>query len=129
MPRRKLELIELWNGRYEYGWIAHGLATFPFGMAPRDLVTRRQLRALGLCPGGHDIVAQVVWRGGAAWAGLYRLDLARPKRTPTAAQRRALEAAMAARRRCRHCGRDAGYCLPATRLCTAHDLDGRAEAA
>lgn len=96
--RRSLQWIELWDGRVELGWIEHGLPTFPFGHVPSGLATRRQLRAAGLCPGGHDIAAQIVWRGGKAWAGLYRLDLARPKRVPRL-ERRALKAATAARRR------------------------------
>ncbi|MEU6263895.1 RRQRL motif-containing zinc-binding protein [Saccharopolyspora shandongensis] len=117
MSSRKLELVELPDGRREFGWIESGLPTFPFGLAPKGLATRRQLRAAGLCPGGQDIVAQIVWRQGRAWAGLYRVDLARPKRIPTVAQRRALLAAMTARRRCVRCGHDAGYCLPSTRIC------------
>ncbi len=125
MPRRKpLQWIELWDGRRELGWTEHGLPTFRFGHAPSGLATRRQLRAAGLCPGGQDIAGQIVWRHGKAWAGLYRLDLARPKRIPTVAQRRALVAAMAARRRCVRCGRDAGYCLPrSTRRCWGCDPD------
>lgn len=114
MARRRLEWIELWDGRVELGRYDHGLATFDFGHAPRGLATRRQLRERGLCPGGHDIVAQLVWDGGRQWAGLYRLDVARPKRTPSPSQRTALERAMAARRRCTRCGHDAGYCLPRT---------------
>ena len=118
MSSRRLEWIELWDGRVELGRYDHGLPTFNFGHAPRGLATRRQLRERGLCPGGHDIVAQVTWDGGRQWAGLYRLDLARPKRTPSPSQRTALAAAMAARRRCCRCRQDAGYCLPrTTRLC------------
>lgn len=113
MPRRQpLRFVELWDGRRELGRVEDGLPTFDFGQAPAGLATRRQLRAAGLCPGGHDVVAQLKWRRGKAWAGLYRVDLAQPKRTPTLAQRHALRAAMAARRRCVRCGRDAGFCLP-----------------
>lgn len=115
---KRLRWIQLWDGRWELGWIDHGLPTFRFGHGPAGLATRRQLREAGLCPGGQDIVAQLVWDRGRQWAGLYRLDLAQPKRIPTSGQRRALVSAMAARRRCLHCGGDAGYCLPrSTRLC------------
>lgn len=115
---RRLEWVELPDGRVELGWLDHGLPSFRFGQAPSGLATRRQLREQGLCPGGQDICAQLVWDGGRQWAGLYRLDLARPKRRPSLPQRSALERAMAARRRCRECGTDAGYCLPrTTRLC------------
>lgn len=114
----RLRWIELWDGRVELGWFDHGLPTFDFGYAPSDLATRRQLREAGLCPGGQDIVAQLVWAGGRQWAGLYRLDLAQAKRIPTLGQRRALVSAMAARRRCVQCGGDAGYCVPrTTRTC------------
>ncbi|MEV0057258.1 RRQRL motif-containing zinc-binding protein [Saccharopolyspora shandongensis] len=116
--KRKLELVELPDGRREFGWIQDGLPTFPFRFAPKGLATRRQLRAAGLCPGGQGVVAQIVWRRGKEWAGLYDLAHAKPKRTPTPAQRRALDAAMAARRRCLRCGRNAGYYLPrTTRTC------------
>ncbi|MEV0698615.1 RRQRL motif-containing zinc-binding protein [Saccharopolyspora sp. NPDC050389] len=118
MSSRKLELVELPDGRREFGWIQDGLPTFPFRFAPSGLATRRQLRAAGLCPGGQDVVAQIVWRRGKAWAGLYRVDLAKPKRIPSAGQRHAWQAAMTARRRCIRCGRDAGYYLPrTTRTC------------
>lgn len=110
--RNPLQWIELWDGREELGWIDNGLPTFPFGHAPSGLATRRQLRAAGLCPGGQDIWGQITWRRGKQWAGLYRIDLAKPKRNPTLSQRRALAAAMAARRRCTRCGTDTGYCLP-----------------
>ncbi len=114
-PRRTpLVWVELWDGRRELGRYEDGLPTFDYGHALAGLATRRQLRAAGLCPGGHDVVAQLKWRRGKAWAGLYRVDLAQPKRVPTLAQRRALVAAMAARRRCVSCGRDTGFCLPRT---------------
>jgi len=44
-------------------------------------------------------------------AYLYRVDLAKPKRVPTAAQLAALEKAMLARRTCPKCGTDAGYVI------------------
>lgn len=109
MPARTLQLIELWDGRHELGWHQDGLPTFPFGHAPKGVATRRQLRDTGLCPGGHDIVAQLVWRRGRAWAGLYRVDLAQPQRKPSPAQRAAIDKALAARRTC-------PTCPPATRL-------------
>jgi len=86
--------------------------TFRWLTVPAGLATRRQLRALGLRPGGFEPVARIVWRGGRRWAYLYAIALAKPKRTPTARQQEALEAAMLARRTCKACGRDAGYCLP-----------------
>ncbi|MFB1044402.1 RRQRL motif-containing zinc-binding protein [Streptomyces chrestomyceticus] len=87
-----------------------------------DLVTRRQLRDQGLSPGGHGPVAVLRCKACAhrpQWscihptrAWLYRVDLARPKRTPTLAQEEALDRAMAARQTCPVCGRRYFYCLP-----------------
>jgi hypothetical protein len=51
------------------------------------------------------------WRR-EAFAWLYRLDLAVPKRVPTPAQLDAVGKALAARRRCHSCGQDRGYCVP-----------------
>lgn len=94
----------------------YGLPTYNRRDAPAGLATRRQLRAAGLAPGGHEPVAQVMWRQWRrdAVAYLYALDAAVPKRVPTPAQLDAVGKALAARRRCRTCGQDAGYCLPKT---------------
>lgn len=97
--------------------IRYGIPTYPWRMAPGGLATRRQLAGDGLRPGGQPVCAQVMWRsrkarGGAAVAYLFRVDLARPKRVPSAAQLAALAKALAARRTCPECGCDAGYVLP-----------------
>ena len=83
---------------------AEEFPTYPYRLAPNGLATRRQLRAAGLRPGGHDPVAQILWRRGKRIAYLYRLDLAAPKRTATPAQREAIAKALLARRTCRVCG-------------------------
>ncbi|WP_248964545.1 RRQRL motif-containing zinc-binding protein [Sphaerisporangium perillae] len=88
-----------------------GIPTYPYRMAPKGLATRRQLTALGLRPAGQDVQAQILWRRGKRVAYLYAVELAKPKRTPTAAQLAALERAMQARRTCPRCLRDIGYCL------------------
>ncbi|WFE46358.1 RRQRL motif-containing zinc-binding protein [Verrucosispora sp. WMMD1129] len=90
----------------------HGFPTFPYQMAPTGLATRRQLRAAGLRPGGHDPVAQILWRRGKRIAYLYRLDLAAPKRVATPAQRQAIAKALRARRTCRDCGQVKPYYIP-----------------
>ncbi|WP_433328223.1 RRQRL motif-containing zinc-binding protein [Spirillospora sp. CA-294931] len=95
------------------------LPTWPWRMAPPHLLTLRQLAARGLRPGGQPVAGQVLWRsnryrsrtGGIRAAYLYDVRLALPKRVPTAGQRAALDKAMAARRTCPDCGRDAGYVL------------------
>jgi hypothetical protein len=98
-----------------------GLPEYDRG-ATEGLATRRQLRALGLSPGGHDPVGvlrckRCAYRPGQACihptrAWLYRLDLAVPKRVPTLAQEWALDRAMAARTTCPICRRRYIYCLP-----------------
>ena len=92
----------------------YGIPTYWWRGAPEGLATRRQLRALGLCPGGHEPVAQVLWmrRRKDAVAYLYSIAAAKPKRVPTAAQLAAVEKALAARRICPSCGQDVGYCIP-----------------
>ncbi|MET7966820.1 RRQRL motif-containing zinc-binding protein [Micromonospora sp. NPDC005305] len=91
---------------------AEQFPTYPYRLAPGGLATRRQLRAAGLRPGGHDPVAQILWRRGKRVAYLYRLDLAAPKRTATPAQREAIAKALRARRTCRHCGVVRPYYIP-----------------
>ncbi|PZF92268.1 hypothetical protein C1I93_19710 [Micromonospora endophytica] len=89
-----------------------GFPTYPYRMAPSGLATLRQLRAAGLRPGGHDPVAQIFWRRGKRVAYLYRLDLAKPKRTATPAQREAIGKALRARRTCAVCGLVRPYYIP-----------------
>ncbi|GBQ04153.1 hypothetical protein SSP531S_56450 [Streptomyces spongiicola] len=93
------------------------LPVFRWRLAPGGLATRRQLRALGLRPGGQEVAAQLERprrRGGRGplVAYLYRIDRAKPVRPMTPGRRAALERANAARRTCPACGRDAGYILP-----------------
>lgn len=92
--------------------IGEEFLTYPYRMAPGGLATRRQLRAAGLRPGGHDPVAQIVWRRGKRVAYLYRLDLAAPKRVATPAQRAAIAKALRARRTCRVCDVVKPYYIP-----------------
>ncbi|MGP4004840.1 RRQRL motif-containing zinc-binding protein [Streptomyces sp. 8N706] len=98
---------------------------FRFRQAPKGLVTRRQLRAMNLSPGGQEPVAQLIWRNGKRKAWLYRVDLAKPKRKPTLAQEWALDRAMAARQTCPKCHRRYHYCLPLrTQGCCKQCNDG-----
>jgi CxxC motif-containing protein (DUF1111 family) len=90
------------------------LPTWPWKWAPAHMATRRQLRAQGLAPGGHDPVAQVVWRHHkqVRVAYLYDKALAVPKRQPTPAQLEAIGKALAARKTCPSCHVEQPYCLP-----------------
>lgn len=92
----------------------YGIPTYPWRGAPAGYATLRQLRAVNLRPGGQPVAAQILWHGvgGIRKAHLYRIDLAKPKRTATAAQRKAIEAALTARRRCPTCGQARPYYIP-----------------
>ncbi|GLW30168.1 RRQRL motif-containing zinc-binding protein [Actinoplanes regularis] len=97
----------------------YGIPTYWWRGAPAGYATRRQLRERGLCPGGQPIAAQILWRGvgGVRAAYLYRLDLARPKRTASPAVRAALAKAMRARRTCSTCRTVRPYCIPRSLGC------------
>ncbi|MEU4164546.1 RRQRL motif-containing zinc-binding protein [Actinoplanes sp. NPDC026670] len=103
----------------------YSLPTFWWRGAPEGYATRRQLCKQGLCPGGHEPAAQILWAGvgGTRVAYLYRLDLARPRRTATPAVRAALAAAMRARRTCSACRQVRLYCIPRSlgECLTCHD--------
>ncbi|MEV6488554.1 RRQRL motif-containing zinc-binding protein [Actinoplanes sp. NPDC051633] len=92
----------------------YGFPTFPFRNAPDGLATRRQLRSKGLRPNGQDPIAQILWRHRKQRriAYLYRIDLAAPKRTATAAQLAALDKANRAKRVCPACGQLKPYQIP-----------------
>ncbi|MGX1222955.1 RRQRL motif-containing zinc-binding protein [Streptomyces ambofaciens] len=91
-------------------------------LAPDGLATKRQLRALGLRPGGQDVAAQVERprrRREPLVAYLYSIEQAKPVRPMTPAKQAALAKANAARRVCPECRRDAGYVIPPTLgMCT-----------
>ncbi|MGW7645423.1 RRQRL motif-containing zinc-binding protein [Streptomyces bobili] len=83
--------------------------------APEGLATCRQLRAMGLRPGGHDPVAQMTCGYGKRVAYLYRVDLAVAKLPMTLAKEATLDNPMAARQRCPRCRRRYVACLPLKR--------------
>ena len=93
---------------------------YDWNTAPKDvLATRRQLRAKGLRPGGHDPVARLrckdctgLTRVCTRRAWLYRIDLALPVRPMTFAKEVALDRAMEARQRCPKCTRRYFHCIP-----------------
>jgi hypothetical protein len=90
----------------------YGIPTYPYHWAPKNLLTRRQLRAKGLRPGGQSPTAQILWRRGLRVAYLYRADLALPRRQATPAQLTALAKALRARRTFPTCGTEKTYCIP-----------------
>jgi hypothetical protein len=93
------------------------LPVFRWRQAGPGLATRRQLREMGLRPGGQEPVARIECRGGKRFAWLYRIDLAKPKFAMTLAKEAALDKAMAARQTCPGpCGRRYFHCLQAAVL-------------
>ncbi|MFJ6355191.1 RRQRL motif-containing zinc-binding protein [Streptomyces sp. NPDC092046] len=88
------------------------LPVFRWRQAGPGLATRRQLREMGLRPGGQEPVARIECRGGRRFAWLYRIDLARAKFPMTLAKEAALDAAMAARQTCGTCRRRYFHCIP-----------------
>uniref|UniRef100_UPI003F491011 RRQRL motif-containing zinc-binding protein n=1 Tax=Sphaerisporangium sp. CA-236357 TaxID=3240030 RepID=UPI003F491011 len=105
-----------------------GFPTFPWGLVPDGLATRRQLRAAGLRPGGQPVRAQIMWRSrrsrtGIRLAYLYEVALAKPKRTATPRQMDAIGKALRARRICPDCGVEQPYCIP-TRYGACLDCHG-----
>ncbi|MCX5227536.1 RRQRL motif-containing zinc-binding protein [Streptomyces sp. NBC_00233] len=91
------------------------LPVYRWRLAPEGLATFRQLRALGLRPGGQPVVAQLERPRRSREpliAFLYRVDRAKPVRPMTPAKQAALARANAARQVCPECGRDAGYRIP-----------------
>jgi hypothetical protein len=108
---------------YDPDGLVYGLPTYPWRMAPAGYATIRQLRAQGLRPGGQPVQAQIIWWHGGrrtrngrsgrerrvAW--LYRVDLAKPKRTATPRQLVAIGKALSARMTCPSCGNVQPYCI------------------
>ena len=99
---------------YDPGGQRYGLPTYPYRCAPDGWLTRRQLRAAGLRPGGQQPCGQILWkhRGKRRFAYLYLRSLALPKRTATPAQIVAIGKALAARMMCPACGNFQPYCIP-----------------
>lgn len=105
----------------------NGYPALTWGWANRTvLATRRQLRAMELSPGGHDAVAVLLFQHRmparrSDFARLFLIERAVPKRVPTAAQLRAVRAALIARRTCTGpCGQVQPRCVSTTsRMCHA----------
>ena len=85
---------------------------FRFRWAPAGLATRRQLRAMRMCPGGQEPYALLVWRNGQAVGVAVPARPRPPSRVPSPAQLNALDKAMQARRTCQLCRPVTDYCIP-----------------
>jgi hypothetical protein len=95
--------------------------TWSWRMAPEGLLTRRQLAAAGLQPGGQRPAGQVCWASRRYSARrqtrtrsalLYRVELALPHREPSVARLVALAKTDPAGRTCPTCGQVTGYVIP-----------------
>jgi hypothetical protein len=91
----------------------YGMPTYPWGLAPKHLATRRQLAAQGLRKGGHDPVAQMLRprRKGRPplIAYLYDTETAVARRPWTPAKQVAVQKAADSRKVCHDCGTRLGY--------------------
>ncbi len=103
-----------WAEFYDPDGERFGIPTFPYYYAPDGLLTRRQLRARGLRPGGQEIKAQILWRHrrNRRVAYLYDTREAKPKREATPAQREAIVKALTARKTCPTCREEKSFCIP-----------------
>lgn len=137
-PRnRKQRVVTVFDGRTHHVTLCRGfregLPVFGWGEAPSTLLTRTQLRAVGLRPNGQDPLALLVFRHVKPYARetvaeLFSVERAAARRTPTWAQRRAIRAALRARRICQTCRDDVGYYVPtSTRQCWACEGGNLAE--
>jgi hypothetical protein len=90
------------------GDVVSTLPVFRWRLAPDGYATYRQLRAMGLRPGGQGVAAELQRprrRRGPLVAYLYRIDRAKPVRPMTPARWAALARANAAQQICPNCRR------------------------
>lgn len=93
----------------------HDRPTWPYGAAPAQLATRRQLAVVGLRPASSVPDAYLAYRapgGCERIAHLWDVDRARPKQPHDAASQRKVAAMLRARRTCPHCGAAKDYYIP-----------------
>ncbi|MFE2693654.1 RRQRL motif-containing zinc-binding protein [Streptomyces mirabilis] len=90
-----------------------GIPTWPWGMGPpkEEMATVRDLKKLGLRPGGQAAAGQIGWRirGGDRFAFLFLVALAKKKRPMTPAMWASIRKALAARRVCPVCNTAKDY--------------------
>jgi hypothetical protein len=108
-----------WSQDQEFVYGVHeGLPLLKRNTAPRDLLaTARQLKALGLRPGGKDPVAVLLTKhpasGKTNFSSLWLVSECAPMLAMTPAKWASVAKACAARRICRDCGDQAWKDLPA----------------
>lgn len=104
----------IWVEFYDPDGARYGMPTYPWRAAPEGWLTRRQLRAEDLRPGGQLPAGQIIWRhrGKRRRADLFLRSLALPVRPMTPAMWGRHAAMMAARQWCPRCERMKPYCIP-----------------
>lgn len=125
--KRRQQVVTVFDGRTHQVALCRGyrdgLPMFGWGQAPSTLLTVSQLRDAGLRRNGQDPVALLVFRHHKPYrreetVELFSVERAAMRRTPTLAQRAAIQKALQARRICEICRRDVGYYVPtSTRQC------------
>jgi hypothetical protein len=114
-PGRRSIYVEF----YDPDGLKYGMPTYPWRACPDGWLTRRQLAAAGLRPGGQLPAGQCMWRhhGKRRFAYLYLRSLALKKHPMTPAMWVRHHAMMAARMTCQQCDGLRPYCMPRTGLC------------
>jgi hypothetical protein len=99
---------------YDPDGLKYGMPTYPWRACPDGWLTRRQLAAEGLRPGGQLPAGQCMWRhrGRRRFAYLYLRSLALKKHPMTPAMWHRHYCMMAARMTCPQCGQIRPYCIP-----------------
>lgn len=132
--KRKQKVTRVYDGRTHHVALCRGfrdaLPMFGWGEAPSTLLTRSQLREVGLRPNGQDPVALLVFRHHKPYrheetTELFSVELAAPMRGTEQQRRAKVRNALRARRICHTCREDVGYYVPtSTRQCwTCEGLD------
>src|SRR6266545_330893 len=115
--KRRQRVVTVFDGRTHHVTLCRGfrdgLPVFGWGEAPSTLLTRSQLREVGLRPNGQDPLALLVFRHHRPFARetvaeLFSVELAAVKRPAVPGQ---LDHAMEARRTCVDCGEIQDYCV------------------
>ena len=125
--KRPQKVTTVYDGRTHHVTLCRGfrdaLPVFGWGEAPSTLLTRSQLREIGLRPAGQDPLALLVFRHYKPYrheetAELFSVELALPVRGTEQERRAKVQGALRARRTCQTCRTDVGYYVPtSTRQC------------
>lgn len=110
MGRRKIDIVELWDGRTAWCWgRTDGLPAFRWGHVPDGLLTLAQLHKRDLQRRrGQEPYGVLVWRGDRRTANLWRVDQAVARQPFTPRRQASLTLAYLAQHFCA-CGQEHDY--------------------